>query len=209
MQKKMIFLALGFVLLAGCLPGQNPQDVSSQVNTAVAQTMEANNRVAQSVDQTLTAQVPFFTATLAFTPTEEPTFEPIIIITDTPPPSPTFTNSPPPPRVVESTPQSYSCFVTTLTPDAYEEIKAGQNFEIRWSIKNTGIKAWDAGIDLKYAGGVQMTTATRAEIPKSLAPGESYKISLNAKAPNHKGTQQMTWIVEGQLCYANVVITVK
>ncbi|MDP1547422.1 MAG: NBR1-Ig-like domain-containing protein [Anaerolineales bacterium] len=208
-KKTMILIALVF-LVAACLPAQQaPADVQSQVNTAVAQTLEANNLMAEAATQTMNAQVSAASPTLAFTLTLEPTFEPILIITDTPLP-PTFTSTPfPPPPPAQSTSKPYSCFVSTLSPSLYEEIKADSNFEIKWSVKNTGTRAWDSGVDVKYAGGVQMTNATRVEIPVGLQPGQSYKISLNAKAPKGTGVRQMTWIVEGQMCYAQVVITVK
>ena len=203
MQKKIMFLSLVIILLAGCLPGQTPQDVSSQINTAVAQTMQANLEIEQMVQQ------PAFTPTAEFTATVEPTFETIIIQPDTPVPSntPFPTNTFAPVAPVEQ--QPYSCFVETRSPEYLEEIQAGGNFEIKWFVRNTGTKAWTAGVDVKYASGPKMTTPERVEIKTALNPGEVYKISLNAKAPNTSGQHTMTWIVEGQLCYANVVITVK
>jgi len=213
MQRKFTILLLLAVLLSACLPtGQSQQDVDSIVNTVVAQTMEANARIEEAVNQTLTAQAPLATATLEFTATPEPTFEPLIIITDTPFPTSTNTNVPFVPQSQsqqQPTAQPYSCYVETRFPAYREEIKAGSNFEIRWFVKNTGTRTWDAGVDLKYASGVKMTTAERVEIKNALAPGEIYKISITGKAPKNSGVQQMTWIVEGKLCYANVVITVK
>ncbi|MFN3490667.1 MAG: NBR1-Ig-like domain-containing protein [Anaerolineales bacterium] len=205
-----ILLALIFILSA-CIPGQSQQDIDSVVNTVVAQTMEANARIEQAVNQTLTAQAPFATATLEFTATPEPTFEPLIIITDTPFPTLTNTSVPfvPQSQSQQPTPQPYSCYVETRLPAYREEIKAGTNFEIRWFVKNTGTRTWDAGVDLKYASGVKMTAAERVEIKSALAPGEVYKISITGKAPKNSGVQQMTWMIEGKLCYANVVIVVK
>jgi len=209
MHKKMIVVTILVFLLTACLPGQSQPDIDARVNTAVAETQQAENRIAESVAQTVTAQErSAATSTATSVPEITATFERVKIITDTPfPPLPPLfdTDTPVPPV----TPQLYSCFVLTITPDRGQEIKAGASFEIRWNVKNTGTRPWDAGVDLKYAGGAKMTNAERVEIPKSLAPGESYKISLTGKAPKTKGIQQMTWIVEGQLCYAVVVITVK
>lgn len=207
MQKKFTILLMLAILLAACAPGQSAQDVDSLVSTVVAQTMEANDRIEQAVNQTLTAQVPLASPTLAFTPTLVPTFEPLIIITDTPLPATSTPFSQP--AQAQSTPQAYSCFVETRRPAYLEEIKAGSNFEIVWFVRNTGTRAWDSGIDVKYASGPKMTTPERTEIKVAMNPGDIYKISLNAKAPKNQGRHTMTWIVEGQLCYANVTITVK
>jgi hypothetical protein len=209
MQKKMIFLTLITLLLAGCLPSAaTPQDISAEVNTAVAQTMQSNTQIALMVEQTVRALQPAFTPTSIPTNTPEPTFEIITIEPDTPvPPSNTPTDEP----VVQQpqVKQAYDCYVETRSPGYFEEIKAGGNFEIRWFVINTGTKTWDSGVDVKYASGPQMTSEKRVEISKALKPGDSFKITLNGTAPNKKGNHTMSWIVEGQLCYANVNITVK
>src|SRR5690606_5451761 len=90
MQRKFTILLLLAVLLSACLPvGQSQQDIDAIVNTVVAQTMQANDRIEQAVNQTLTAQAPLPTAIIEFTATPEPVLE---IITDTP--FPTATNTP-------------------------------------------------------------------------------------------------------------------
>lgn len=209
MQKKILFLTLVMILLTGCLPAQNPQDVADQVNTAVAGTMQSQAEIEQMVQQTMQAQQSLFTPTAESSPTPEPTFESVVIFTNTPipPPTPFPTNT-----FAAQAPavqQAYDCFVETRSPVYLEEIKAGGNFEIKWFLRNTGTNAWTSGVDVKYASGPQMTTTERVEIKTALNPGDVYKIDLNAKAPNKAGTYTMTWIVEGQLCYANVTITVK
>lgn len=207
MLKKSLYLMTFAVLLAACLPAQPTVDVQSQVNTAVAQTMEANNRIAQAVEQTVAARQPLDAPALE----ASATFEIVPIFTDTPLPTftpfPTNTSAPIPAPVDVQQPRS--CFVLTIRPEYMEEIKAGSNFEIRWQVKNTGTLAWDSGVDVKYASGVKMTEKERVEISEVMDPGEIYKISITGKAPKNKGVQQMTWIVESINCYANVVIFVK
>ena len=205
MLKKSLYLIAFAVLLTACLPGQPTADIQSQVNTAVAQTMESNNRIALAVEQTVAAQQSLNSPT----PEASATFEIISIFTDTPVPTftpfPTNTSAPIPANVQ----LPYSCFVTTVRPEYLEVIKAGSNFEIRWIVKNTGTNTWDSGVDIKYASGVKMTNPERVEINKTMAPGDTFKISITGKAPNKSGVQQMTWIVENARCYANVAITVK
>ena len=214
MKKSLLVLAILVVLLAACAPSQSPEDTQALVNTAVAQTMEAQQQIAGFVAQTINAQIPTFTPTVEFTPTVTPTFEIVKLITDTP--FPTITPSIQPP-VIQPTdvaletavPPSYSCDVFTQHPEYLAEIKAGSKFEIKWIIINTGTTTWEAGVDVKYSSGSKMTKVTVVEIPKEMKPNDRYTISLTATAPNQKGHQYMTWTVEGQLCNPSVLIDVK
>lgn len=191
------------LFLGACLPAtpggqdptQTPQDVQSQVETAVAQTIEAQNQVGTFVAQTLAAQA---TATFTVTPFTIPTLTPFII--------PTSTNRPSG-GGVPSKPE-YSCDVIRLRPTAYTEINRGQKFDIKMTIVNNGTRSWYAGYDYKYSGGAQMTTTTFVELP-AMAPGDQYQVVLDAVAPAERGNQTMTWMVQGQLCFGYVVITVK
>ncbi len=208
MRRNSTMLATLTFFLAACFPARNPVDTQPLVHTAVAETMAAERRIAEAVAQTVTAQQALPTPTIEFTPTAAATatFEQFTIVTDTPLPPPIIpTKTPALPTVVPL----YSCFVATRSPANMAEIPAGAPFEIRWIVINTGRRAWNSGVDVKFDSGVKMTNVSRVEIPVSLAPKESYKITLSARAPAKKGVQRMTWVVEGKMCYAQVVITVK
>ena len=225
---RLTFALLVITLLVACAPGEelpSPEEIQAAINTAVAQTMEAEEQIADSVAMTVAVQntqtavaIPTQTNTLAQTdtPVVAATFEPAIIITDTPlasntpvTPSPTFPPPPTDPPAATVEVPLYACDVDNAAPKDSEEVKPGENFKIKWMIVNTGTKALPAGVDVKYAGGSQMTTVTRVEIPNALQPGESYTLVLNAVAPKEQGLQYMTWVVEGPLCYAYVAINVK
>lgn len=203
----MIATTLAF-LIAACLPGQNEAAVESRVQTAVAQTMQVNEQVALKVQDTLTALVPAASPTLSITDTPLPTdtLEPVIIDTDTPFPLPVFpTDTPAPAR----TQPPYSCYVSTIKPKSGQVMGPGDSFDIVWIVVNTGTQTWRAGVDLKYAGGVKMTGASRVEISQAMKPGDQYKIALSAKAPLDKGLAYMSWKLEGPVCYGQVTIEVK
>ncbi|MDP2778277.1 MAG: hypothetical protein Q8O48_11605, partial [Anaerolineales bacterium] len=70
MRKTMFVLVTLALILTACLPGQSPVDMQSQVNTAVAQTLEARQQIEDSVAQTVAAQ------SLLITPTAESTQPP-------------------------------------------------------------------------------------------------------------------------------------
>ncbi len=207
MRKNMMILASLLFLLAACLPVQNQQELDSRVNTAVAQTMEANNQIANAVAGTIAAQSALFTLTAevepSLTPTETPsiTFTPITPTSTPLPINPTATYKPAQPL--------YACNVVTQKPANYTEIKSGSKFDIRWTIVNVGLRPWVAGVDVKFASGTDMANPKRVEIPKEILPGYKYVIDLDATAPNKKGTYSMTWVVAGPMCYPSIIIVVK
>jgi len=197
------------LFLGACLPAapaqENPQiqntqsllDVQSQVETAVAQTIEAQNQIGTFVAQTIEAQA---TATFTSTPISFPTLTPFVFATSTNRPSSGGGGFP--------AKANYSCDVIHMRPTAYAEFNRGQNFDIKMTVVNNGTAAWPAGYDYKYSGGALMTTTTVVELP-AMKPGDQFDIVLDANAPSEYGIQTMTWMVQGQLCFGYVVITVK
>ncbi|MBI5943828.1 MAG: hypothetical protein HY864_05625 [Chloroflexi bacterium] len=212
MRNKLITIIILAALLAGCAPSPAPVDIQPLVDAAVAQTMEAQQQVADSVAQTVAAQVPLSTptavsaATAEASPTAVPTLELVPLIPDTPVPPVDQPADTPEPAPIQP---AYACNVFTITPELREEVKAGSQFKIKWMIINSGTRPWDAGVDVKYSDGVKMTVATSVEIPNKMNPGDSYTVILNATAPAQKGRYYMTWMVEGQLCYPSVIIDSK
>ena len=209
MRKTMfVFVTLALILTA-CLPGQSPVDIQSQVNTAVAQTLEARQQIEDSVAQTVAAQ------NLLFTPTAESTQPP----TNTPLAFPTLTAIIPTVTVFPVNPPSsgggtsyqadYACDIINSKPRDNTEYNKGAKFDIKWTIVNTGKKTWEAGYDVKYFSGPKMTNLTVVEIPVEMKPNAKYEINLDAVVPDEKGFQVMTWTVQGQLCYPYTAIIVK
>ncbi|MCZ2128112.1 MAG: hypothetical protein LC099_10110 [Anaerolineales bacterium] len=222
MKKLSILIALA-ALLTGCLPAQQTSvNVQDQVNTAVAGTAEANQRIEQSVAETVSAQnnadAPLATQAVVDvknsnaqdantpTPTETPTDEPAP--TDTPEPTATAlvtaTFTPKPTRII---PQ-YACSVYKKTPVDNETFSRGGKFDAKFVITNTGSHVWPTGIDFKYAGGTAFATQ-RIEIPVALEPGQSYEFQLDGKAPDTAGRYVMNFLVDGPMCSAYIAINVK
>lgn len=209
MTKKTLFLLTFAALLTACLPAaQSDAEVQARINTAVAQTMEINNLVAVNVQQTMSAMAPAASPTLAVAATPTATFEPIIIVTDTP--LPTITPFPPTslPAAAPTQPK-YSCYISTAKPKSGQEMGPGDTFEIKMYVVNSGARPWRAGVDVKFAGGVKLTGPSRVEIPVAMNPGDEYKILLTGTAPANSGRYVMSWAVEGPVCYGSVVIVVK
>jgi hypothetical protein len=208
MRKSLIILAAMALLLAACAPGQSPQEVQAQIETAVALTVAAQDQIATAVALTVAAQNPTSTSTPTFTPTSSspsvPTLTPII---------PTVTPLNPPSSGGGgggggSTTANYSCDIIHRRPFDNAEFNRGAEFDIKWTIVNTGTKAWPQGYDVKYYSGPNMTTVTRVELP-AMDPKDQYDIVFDAVAPTQKGFHVMTWVVEGQLCFPYTAIIVK
>lgn len=208
MRKNLMIAAVLVFLITACLPGQDPAELEAQIQTAIAQTMQVNEQVAREVEGTLTALAPVASPTPAVTDTPIPTatLESVIIDTDTPFPLPVFPSDTPAPA---RTQPPYSCYVSTVKPKSGQQVGAGDSFDIVWIVVNTGTQSWRAGVDVKYAGGVQLTGASRVEIPVAMNPGDQYKIVLSGKAPVDKGLAYMSWKVDGPICYGQVTIDVK
>jgi len=210
MRKSLITLAAIMLVLTACVPGQTPVDVQAQVDTAVAQTMSAQDQVATSVALTVAAQNPTSTSTAVFTATSSsastvPTLTPVI-------PTVTPLNTPSSGSGSGSGSGSnvadYSCDIIRRRPLDNTEFNREADFDIKWTIINTGTKAWPAGFDLKYFSGPHLVTPTRIELP-AMKPKAQFDIVFDAKAPTQKGFHVMTWVVEGKLCFPYTAIIVK
>jgi hypothetical protein len=191
-------------LFAACAPAQptvtqEPVDISDEVATSVALTVAAQNT------QTAEAIPPATNTPLATqTPEAPPTLTPILP-TSTPLAPPTATLGPagtPLPR------PEYACSAINRRPFDQTVFRPNAEFDIVWTIVNTGTKTMAAGLDLKYHSGPKMTTTSRVELP-ALKPGEQYTVDFDAIAPNKQGLHVMTYLVDGRLCFPYTAIIVE
>ncbi len=223
MKKLSILIVLG-ALLSGCLPAQQAAvNVQDQVNTAVAGTTAANQRIEQAVAETVSAQedssAPLATQAVAEikdanaqnadTPTPTDTPEATLAPTDTPEATATplvaATFTPKPTRVVSQ----YACSIYKKIPQDNETFSRGGKFDAKFVVTNTGSHVWPVGIDFKYVGGTVLAAPQRIEIPVALEPGQSYEFQLDGKAPDAAGRYVMNFLVDGPMCSAYIAINVK
>ena len=207
--KKILLFTLAMIfLLSACqpaLPTQNLGDIANQVATSVALTVAAQSALTQAAP----SPVPAATNTMLPTQTEVgalpsptpvlPTATAIVIV---------------PPTSVSSggggttTKPQYACNPFPRTPRDNTIFRPNDSFDIKWTIVNTGTKTMQAGLDLKYDDGPQMTVTTLVELPE-LEPGESTTVTFDAVAPSKEGTYIMTFSVEGSLCFPYTAIIVE
>jgi len=212
MNKFLFPVMATILLLAACAPTgqpqptQDPSDVEHQVATSVALTVAAQNtqtEAAKPADQPAT-NTPLATQTLSDPPTPTP-----LIPTATPfeivPPTSTRVSGGGGVVVGKA---DYACDAINRKPRDNTYYKPNAKFDIKWTLVNTGTKAWPAGWDLKYFSGPKMSTTPFIELP-AMAPGDKFEVDLDGVAPSEQGFAVMTWTVEGQICYPYVAIIVE
>jgi len=211
--KRILFTFLALLMLVtACTPGaaaptQDPAVIQDQIKQAVEATLASQN--AQATEQQALiapSNTPLPTQTEAALPTptlELPTATPFVIVP--------AENTP----VVSSgggggvvVKPDFACDVIDQSPLDNSVWKRNKDFDINWTLVNTGTKTWSKGLDLKYYSGPQMTKVTFVELPQ-LKPGEKYKVILDAVTPDAKGLQVMTWSLEGNFCYPYIAIYIE
>ena len=205
--KRILFSVMaGIFLLAACVPAAqptvDPQEVANQVATSVALTIAAQN-TQDALARPSDTPLPPPTETLLPSPTPVPalpTATPFVVV---------------PPTVVSggggsgtTTQPEYDCDIIRRRPFDNTFFRPGDEFDIRWTIVNTGTRNLRAGTDVKYSIGSQMVGVTFVELPE-MKPGDQYEIIFDAVAPETEGNHIMTWVVEGQLCYPYTAIIVE
>lgn len=108
----------------------------------------------------------------------------------TPPPS---TGTPPPVQICDS-----MTFVADLTVPDGTMMNPGQNFTKTWRIKNTGSCTWSNSYKFVFVQGDPMGGQTQM-INGSVAPGQTYDMSVPMTAPAAPGSYTSQWqMVNGQ-----------
>ena len=211
-KRVLIFTIVAIFMLGACAPAaptQDPAEVQQQIDDAVALTVAAQNAEAEQAAAALPTNTPLPTQTPEVPPTEMP-----VIPTATP-----FVVVPPTATLVPSSggsssggsapvPLDYDCTSQDRRPYDNAYFKPGNEFDINWTIVNTGTKSWPAGMDVKYYSGPHISKTTVVELP-AMAPGDKYVIVLDGVAPSKVGFYVETWVVEGQLCFPYVAINVE
>lgn len=202
--KRILLAGVAMILMLGaCIPAQPteaPQDNSSEIATSVALTIAAHaTQTAAAFPLPTNTPLPTQTAAEPPSPTPVlPTATPLVLPTVTPVPG----------GGGPTTRPEYACDTIRRRPFDNTVFRPNQEFEVRWTIVNTGTKTMRAGLDLKFHNGVQMGSITRTELPE-LKPGDQHQVGFDGRAPLQEGFHVMVFMVEGGLCYPYTVIKVE
>jgi hypothetical protein len=193
----------------------------NSVKTAIAGTAAAaETKTAQFIAPTWTPSfTPFPSATPSITPTATETF----VFT-----LPTLTKT----RTATSIPiptseggggsgggdggsggggNKYSCNVLSVNPSNNTVFSPNEDFDARWTVKNTGTVRWDAsGVDYVYVSGTAMHQQNGYDLPQHVKAGGQVELAVDMTAPAAPGTYTTTWnIKEGKIYFCNMKITIK
>jgi len=206
-----IFLPLlaACVLLAACGPSgsatQDPAEVQRIINESVALTVAAQNAKATEQQSLLPqpSNTPLATQTEAVAAAVDlPTATPFVVIPPT-----TVSSSGGAPYVAPPKPE-YACDCILQKPADFSYWKRNKDFDVRWTIVNTGTKAWQAGLDLTFHSGTNFAKSSFVELPY-MAPGDTYTVILDAVTPSSDGQYIMVWKLEGGFCFPAIGIIVE
>jgi hypothetical protein len=211
-KRALFFLLTGTLLMSACQPAaaptQDPAEIQQQIDEAVALTVAAQNEATEQALAALPTNTPLPTQTSAVSPTDTPvipTATPFVVV---PPTATSGSSGSSGGGGSAPVPADYACTSQDRRPYDNTYFKPGNEFDINWTIVNTGTKSWPAGMDVKYFSGPHISKTTIAELP-AMAPGDKYVVVLDGVAPSKKGFHVETWIVEGQLCFPYVAINVE
>jgi hypothetical protein len=107
-----------------------------------------------------------------------------------------------------------SCALVAVSPATGTTYSPNGDFDIKWTIKNTGSSTWSKeAVDYQYVGGTKLYKRSSIyDLPSDVASGSQVDIVLDALAPASTGRYYMTWaLVQSNttLCTMSVTINVK
>jgi photosystem II stability/assembly factor-like uncharacterized protein len=114
--------------------------------------------------------------------------------TPLPPLTPTATPFVTPPPVTPSA-CDRAIFVSDVTVGDGTTFSPGEAFTKTWRIKNSGSCTWSNNYTLVFYSGELMNAPTVVNLPRSVAPGETVDVTINAVAPATPGTYRSDWIL--------------
>src|SRR5262245_15996693 len=147
-KKNLIILTILTIIISAC--GSTTQN-QTDISTAVAQTVAAQNSLTEIASR----------PTLTPVPAIENTMVPDVASTSTPAP------------LLGPPGCTVSAELVGETPPDSVLLKTGEFFWKTWTLKNTGTCTWDSTYSLIYKSGDLLDGLTSYPIPGSVAPGET------------------------------------
>ncbi len=92
-------------------------------------------------------------------------------------------------------------------------MKKNEAFTVSWKVKNTGAVTWDTNsVDFIYVSGAKLASVKVADLPNSVAVGDTIALTLGMNAPGANGTYKTVWTLhhgKTQFCKVNISIVVQ
>jgi hypothetical protein len=206
---KVLALFAATVVIFACVPTFTPASAPAptfdpnSINTVIVQTAgAAATQTALYAPAMTSTPIPSPTYTATETPTETPTATFFFSV-------PTLT-----PKPTLITPRSsgldFECQVISQSPPVNAPIQSGSAFDARWTVVNTGKKAWDINnADYRYVNGEKLHRTAAFDFEKSVASGGTIDFVVPMKAPTASGTYKTTWNINiGKERFCPMIITI-
>jgi hypothetical protein len=201
--KKFLWLLLMVVIwVFSCGPTAPvpvvPTPIPGLVETIIADTQAAIANQTASAIPTAT-MTPTVTATPTRTPTETPTSTPTFVFSLF---SPTAPKS-----YLNGGGTGYNCMVLSVTPDI---IKINEEFDARWSVKNTGTNTWqNTSVDYAYFSGTAMHKHAAYDLETTVASGGTTTLIVDMVAPAQTGYFTTVWVMRrGKINFCQLSMTI-
>lgn len=104
-----------------------------------------------------------------------------------------------------------TCSVVLQEPKDNTKMKAGQTFDMHWSIKNTSTDPWRAdSVDIRFVSGERMHSGNDLrDFPYDVAPGGMLDLVIPMTAPNAGGSYVSNWqFSAGDKAYCKFYVTI-
>ncbi len=192
----LVVLILG--LAAACRPAPTPDPavIIDIVNTAVAQTMEA-----QSATQ---AAQPTPTAIPSATPAPSATPLPLPTPTHIPPTLGVNTGgagssgyTPPPPA---------KCILIDQEPQDGVKLRPNADFDVVWTLQNNSTVTWPQNADIAFVSGADIGKQKIYHLQNDVPPGSSVTIRIDAIAPQAEDFYVSQWEIRADQVYCRPFI---
>lgn len=215
--KSKVWKILSGVLLAALMVGcsaPTPVIPTPEPTVDTRPTMEAvATQAVQTMVANLTQNAPTATPVTP-TSTPAPTNTSAPVATETPAPTSTATRVFIPwTKTPTATAIIYGCSVTSVSPKSTDTITVDQDFDGKWTVKNTGSKTWSSGnTDIRFVDGTKFQqNGDIYDLASDVAPNGTYTITIDMKAPSGDGTYSASWgifLEDGSVCSLGLTINV-
>jgi hypothetical protein len=216
--KTMVGKILSVLIIAAIFAGCNVSPTATPTPAATVDqkpTFDAiSTQAVQTMVANLTLNAPTATQTSLPTDTPAPTATNPPLPTNTPVPTETPTRVFIPwTKTPTATQAVYNCTVTSVAPTTSTAIKVDQDFDAKWTVKNSGVNTWvSSNTDIRYVDGTKMqTSGDMQDLTADVAPNGTYTVTIDMKAPSSDGTYSTSWgiyLEDGTVCTLALKINV-
>jgi hypothetical protein len=208
MIKRHLVFLFATLVVSACVPLLAPPAAPTlapgALNTIVAQTAGAAATQTALVPPPTSTLIPTPTMLITTTATEIPSLTPtfVFVLVTATRPRPTATDS--------NEAAEYACDVLSQTPEDNVVYSPNTDFDVRWQVKNTGTKDWEAdSTDYRFQTGAALHKNSIYDLYKTVPAGGIVDIIVDMRAPSNPDTYSTTWYLRvGKTGFCSMRMTI-